>query len=226
VRIGSLAWLLVHFTLTLLYVSPDNALRRRYLPLLEATIGWFFYQNWSFFAPNPVMKNESLLVRCLDLVGADAEFASEGLPTTGWHDLSTPLWVRHQENRLAAYDRVARPQANALRLYFGVTSKTAHLVARCRAGSKPDCEAFEKALQQSRKFVGPLLGRIGSSFCLAQSGHADMTHVAVRVRMSVPPTWEKRFSDGPTVTDLDAGVYAIQRDVVASGLYIGESPSQ
>ena len=47
VRVGVLVWLVGHFShLTALYVMPDNPLSESLQPLLRATIGRYFEQNW------------------------------------------------------------------------------------------------------------------------------------------------------------------------------------
>src|SRR5207302_9022584 len=53
IRLAALLWLVVHFGLTVAYVTPLNPLTVLLQPLLNATIGTYFSQGWGFFAPNP-----------------------------------------------------------------------------------------------------------------------------------------------------------------------------
>ncbi len=94
-RLGSLAWLVFHFTLTGLYVLPPSPLSTAAAPVLGAYVDRYFPQNWNLFAPNPLSQNLSLLVRPLTAAEA-ASVAARGLPESGWYDLTRPLWEQHQ----------------------------------------------------------------------------------------------------------------------------------
>jgi hypothetical protein len=65
-RLFTLLIFVTHFGLTLVYVAPINPIKIALQPILHNTIGHYFGQNWSFFAPNPISSNMSLMVRPLN----------------------------------------------------------------------------------------------------------------------------------------------------------------
>src|SRR6478672_1124592 len=95
VKAATLIYFVIHFGLTLLYVGPINPVKLRHQRLLGMTIGSLFPQNWSFFAPNPMASNQILLVHCVQ------PDESPSVPTAGWYDVSSPLIVRHQQQRFS-----------------------------------------------------------------------------------------------------------------------------
>ena len=223
VRIFALCWLAVHFALTVLYVMPVNPIKPSIQPLLAATIGTYFPQNWNLFAPNPVSSDLAFLV--LPLTASMAREAAEGrMPSEGWYDLSTPLWEHFQQNRLTAYDRLARPQASGIRMFLNGGSQLAPWAEACRKGDDDACELFEERLTSARALARTFLVRIASAFCNDIVPHrADVTFVALRMRERTSVPWSLRYTSERTERLLDLGVHPIDRGVVAPGLYVGKA---
>jgi uncharacterized protein DUF5819 len=223
VRIAALAWFVVHFALTVLYVMPENPIRMGMAPVLNATIGTYFYQNWSFFAPNPISSDYALLARPLTEADENAQPA-QGLPVDGWYDVSTPLWARFQQNRFSAYDRLTRPLSSAIRAYLTGGPELLPWLESCEKGDKASCVFYEDRLKKTRVEAGKTLSRIGSAVCndLAHSG-ARITHVALRVRETLSVPWSERWTSKPVVRDVELGVYAVDRTVAPPGLYVADS---
>ncbi len=221
VKVGSLTWLVVHFTMTMLFVMPANPVKLVVEPVVNATIGTFFGQNWSLFAPNPVDVDQALLVRCLTQREADAIATQQDIPTDDWHDLSTPLWTRFQQNRFSAYDRLVRPQSTAIRRYVNGGPDTWDYKRLCDEGKGEDaCETYETMLEQIREGSGGFLAKIGSAFCSeVQVGKEPTSHVALRLRQSAAVPWTKRHTEESEVSDYDIGVYPYDAGVVPLGLY-------
>jgi hypothetical protein len=61
VRVAALIWLVTHFALTVTYVMPVNPIKLGLQPFLNATIGTYFPQNWSLFAPDPLTSDYAFL---------------------------------------------------------------------------------------------------------------------------------------------------------------------
>ncbi len=218
-RLATLLWLVTHFALTAAYVMPLNPLKVALRPLLQATIGTFFQQNWSLFAPNPVSSNKSLLARCL--AGREAEdLATAGLPADGWYDLSGPLWARFQRNRFSAYDRLSRPQSNAIRQYQSGSVRLLPWWQACEKGDSDSCAFLNEQLQLGRSRARRLLARIGSAFCkdVAESGDR-FTHVALRIRETNSVPWSERYTGEPEKVDIEVGVFPVDERVVIPGLF-------
>jgi hypothetical protein len=190
VRMIILAWLIVHFTLTILYVSPWNPLRNTVYPFLNATIGTYFSQNWNLFAPIPISADFSLLVR--PLTSDEFKIAqAHGLPSNGWYDLSAPMWTAFQHNRFSAYARMGRPEDQAIAHY----------------------------LNQSQQQPVQLMVKVASSFCkdIGQN-HASFVALVIYEKLSKP--WLERGTSSPqAIKIIPIGIYPIDKQVEKMNLY-------
>jgi hypothetical protein len=220
VRFATLGWLGAHFAATVLYVMPVNPINMALQPRLEATIGTYFGQNWCLFAPDPLVSDHALLVHCVHASEA-ADIKSSGLPSTGWYDISTPLWKRFQSNRFSAFDRLVRPQSNAMRQLLAGEPSAWEWRKACEKGSAEACKTYEKILGKEREEAGKYLRRIGCAFCLATSKDpASLTHVALRLRQTQPIPWSQRYQNPQRkVQDFDLAAYPIERDVNTISLF-------
>lgn len=218
VRVGSVAWLVAHFALTVLYVAPPNPIKIAYQPLLDATIGTFFPQDWTFFAPEPITSNFSVLVRPLTKVEATAA-QSSGLPSDGWADLSTPFWQQSYRNRFSAYDRLARPQFNAAYAVTGGDRDYRIWYEECSKGDAEACKVVET--QNKRNFSGSqnILKRIAFGYCNDIHVPSDVTFVAIRIRQSLSVPWSKRHTAKPQTKDVTLGVYPIDKTITGPGIF-------
>jgi hypothetical protein len=219
-RVATLSWLFVHFALTIAYVMPFNPAQAETQPLLSATIGSFFSQNWRLFAPDPVGGDMALLARCM----TPAEMTTttpDKLPPHGWHDVSTPLWLRFQEHRFSAYDRMARPNTNTIRaLLFGIPE----LSEACKKGSKEACTAYEDNLKSARAATMPRLAKIGSAFCKdLDPGATRFSHVALRLRETDGLPWSQRYGARLPPRDVELGVASIDSSIAQMGIFHAES---
>lgn len=219
VRIATLVWLVVHFTLTLIYVMPSTPIKTKNKLFLDMTIGTYFQQNWSLFAPNPLMNDQALVARCLSAEeGAAADAGA--LPTKGWRDLSTKFWARFQQNRFSAYDRLVRPQSNAIREYMAGGFDIEGWIKACKRGRQEACKIADETFSKSRKAAAATLKKIGSSYCLEVNPGA--THVALGLHETPAAPWSQRYSDeAPMPKDYSLDVYPIDRTVATMGLHSG-----
>jgi len=219
VRAGTVIWLATHFSLTVLYNLPLNPLKVQHLRLLNGTIGRYFPQNWSLFAPNPLATDDALLARCLSREETDARADGGELPTDGWYDLSTPYWRNHQRNRFSAYDRLIRPQTGAMRQYMTGGLPLAPYAESCQKGWTEACDFYKKGLARSRDVSGRMLGRIGSAFCRDTGSSTAFAAVALRMRETPANPWSKRYETNRTSRDIELGVYPIDSRVATTHLY-------
>ena len=93
-----------HLALTWLYNSPDNIVKIRYAQPLNSYFGRILYQNWSFFAPDPIDSDLSLLARARYRHG----------PVTFWINISEPLIDDLHRSRFSSYEFVATSVMNAM----------------------------------------------------------------------------------------------------------------
>jgi hypothetical protein len=202
--------------LTLAYVVPLNPVTLPLRPLLDATIGTYFEQNWGMFAPNPRSGEAIFLARPL----TDADFAAipeRGLPAAGWYDLSTPLWDAFHLNRLSAYDRLARPQSRAMLAYLTGGPELGGWQEACQRGDPAACAYYEERLAEARARAGILLARVASA-ALHDLGQDDgrLTHVALRARLLQAIPWSERYGGTRGFQDVELGTYPIERGVATS----------
>ncbi len=214
-RASILAWLAAHFALTVLYCFPNNPLKLATGPLLGRTIGTYFAQNWSLFAPNPIQANESLLVKCLSESQTTANLSGDG-----WNDITTPLFARHQQNRLTAYDRISRTHTNFMKAYLHGGAELQLLVDACRSGDKESCDAGDADLTQIRaRSVGRLV-RVASSYCREPGQGVPPNRVAIRIRDVPVTSWSRRgTADPPKAQDIQVGVFPIDAEVATLGVW-------
>jgi len=219
VRWLTLFWLVVHFALTVVYVMPLNPMNAAMQPLLDATIGTYYSQNWRLFSPEPLARNYALLIRPLS--GEQAAAASKSLPSDGWFDVTTPFWVRFQRNRFSAYDRLTRPQVNALLNWLTGGSALETWQQSCHMGDTEACAFFEEQLRLVRMQEAGLLAKAASAFCKDVAELCrGATHVALRAHEEAGVVWSQRYSAAtPVIHEMDLGVYPIDTNVASPGIY-------
>lgn len=217
-RVATLLWLAGHFLLTVAYVAPLNPVTAPLRPLLDGTIGTYFEQNWGMFAPNPRSGEAILLVHPLTAEQV-AAIPARGLPTDGWYDLSTPLWDAFYQNRLSAYDRLARPQSRAMLAYLNGGPELGVWQESCQRGDAAACAYYDEQRTAARARAGALLARVASAALhdLGQDGDGA-THVAVRARLLQAVPWSERHSATRESQDLEFGTYPLGRGVATSGV--------
>lgn len=222
VRILTLLGLGLHFALTLVYVFPLNPMKMELGLLATRTIGTYFPQNWSLFAPTPVQSTQALLVRCL----GPEEVPKPGapLPTEGWEDVSSAHFHQAQRHRFSAYERLVRPLQNSLRAYLNGGPDLQPFEASCAKGDKAACDVTQKALAPRRAAAAGMFRRIGSAFCREAFPHRAIAGVALRFRDRAALPWSERNGGVPKVTDYALGVFPLDTTVALPGLYEAKSP--
>jgi hypothetical protein len=218
-RMGMLGLLCAHFALTVAYLAPPSPLKARVQPLLDATVGTYFEQNWSLFAPSPRSSDVALLARPLTATEV-ADLSRRGLPQEGWYDLSGPLYTAFEGNRLSAYERLSRPQYRAILAYFAGDPSLAAWQESCARGDPTSCGIYEQRVDLGRARARELLTHISSAFYhdIARPGDT-VTHVALRARDGVRILWSQRETSARTTRDIDLGVYPVDPSVRPAGLY-------
>lgn len=192
-RILTVLWLVVQFTLTLIYVLPTTPIQSTLEPFLDATIGKYFYQGWDFFAPDPIDTDYALLVRPLTNKEVKIALQKKGLPNDGWYDLSSPVWTKLQSNHFAAYVRFADGITNPTSSYDG------------------DDNSDKGSLK--------LLIKFASAFC-KDIGKSNANYVALVIRERQSVSWPDGEAPKPPVIKTRLlGTYQIDRSVENSYLY-------
>jgi hypothetical protein len=192
IRFITVLWIIIHFTLTLAYVAPPNPVQANLEPLLKATIGTYFFQDWNLFAPSPRTADLGLLVR--PLTGDEFKVAQiQGLPKNGWYDLSAPLWTIFQSNRFVAYYKFGRIADRAIVYYLTLTLPR----------------------QQGIR----IMVELASAFCkdIGQN-HATFVALVIYERQSKP--WPERTTSKQRVVRTTlVGIYPVDRSIKKMNLY-------
>ena len=213
-----LVGLVLHFAATLLHVLPANPLKLRYGHLATMTIGTYFPQNWSLFAPAPVQRTQSLLVRCL----AEDELpksSTEKLPAGDWQDVSLAHFEQAHRHPISVYERLVRPIQNAIRRYlYGGPDLNPWLEA-CNKGDQEACKFRDENLKPRQASALQMLRGIGSAFCRENFPSRHFAGVALRLRERDAIPWSERGTGSPKVTDYQIGVLPLQHDVALPRLY-------
>jgi hypothetical protein len=223
VRVATLGWLVAHFALVVAYVMPINPVTITLQPMLRATIGTYFEQDWGMFAPNPRSADVVLLARLLSAAEV-AALPTQGLPADGWHDLSTPLWAGFHQNRFSAYDRLTRPQPRAIIAYLNGGPEAALWREYCQRGDQAACGVFQEQMAVARADAARLLAKLGSAFSREVGRPGEASHVALRARQLLPVPWSERYTAPRRVEDAELGVYLIDWGITPPGLYRAERP--
>ncbi len=218
VRLATLLGLVLHFTATLLYVFPLNPVKMELGFFANITIGAYFPQNWSLFAPTPVQSTQALMVRCLldEEVPRDSETE---LPADGWQNISAAHFAQAQRHRFSAYERLVRPLQNSLRTYLTGGPDLYPYHEACQKGDADACKVRDEAMKPRQEQSQRMLSRIGSAFCREAYPERRFEGVAIRFREALPVPWSERAIKPPVVTDYEVGVYPIDPTVTLPGLY-------
>ncbi len=101
------AFVAVHLTFTLLFSLPPTPLTVRYQPQILRYMYPYFAQNWSFFAPNPPVDDDFVIVQY------EMKMADGKLAYSPWINLSRTFNEVVQHNRLSALEVVQLAISNA-----------------------------------------------------------------------------------------------------------------
>lgn len=216
IKLFALMVLAAHFIITFIYVMPITPIKLKHQHFLNVTIGTFFPQNWSLFAPNPIAQNESLLVMCIPESSQISDIKQ--MPSEGWEDLTIPLWQALQHNRFTAYGRIERTQGSAIRQYLGALPGLESWRESCRKGSEESCKFYREKFEEATKRGEPKLIKIASSFC-TETNSDKIGQVAIRIRIDTTLSWSKRYTDTKENIDSDVGIFPIDNNVVLPGIY-------
>ena len=213
-----------HLGLTALYVTPDNPLRAEFAPVLTASIGRFFSQDWRLFAPSPADTNLTVLVSCLNgpLAAAAGSAPDAGLDASepgGWVDLTTPLVRAHQRSRLSAYERLNRAQQTAARIAASLPGQLLPWRKACDHGDQASCEWVEAETERHQRAAREYLARTAASYCRAAAPGAAA--VGLRLRRQGPVPWSQRGGTRapPAPTDVDLGVFPVPGELLAASAW-------
>ena len=226
-KASAVLWLAAYMLLATINNMPSNPVKAALLPTLSVTVKKFYPQNWSLFAPNPVKNNQMIIARPLTHAEHEAVLAGAPIPSDGWWDLHMPLWKRFQSMRFSAFDRLSRPQSNALRIYsVGPTFLYPWydaLQEETDPEKRKEMEEFiEKMRTPYRDQARDVITKVASAFVLDAFPEPELyTHIALRVRRTTPVPWSKRFEEEAEFNDYPMEIVEVRHDLKTSGIFRG-----
>jgi hypothetical protein len=168
---------------TVLYLTPPNPVKARWLPVITALAHPFFVQNWHLFGPDPIRVNYVLAVQCRTRDGV-----------SDWHDVTQPMVAHHHQNRLTAVGRIMRVHQNAIRVFLGLDPDEWRPLACRQDPASPLCRR-QRPVDERRREVGlRLLRAAAHETCEAQLGPDRAEALRMRILMHTPPPWSRRLA--------------------------------
>lgn len=175
---------------TLLYLTPPNPVKARFLLTITRLAHPLFVQNWHLFAPDPVRLNHVLTIRC-----------RTGEVVTPWHDVTSPMLERHHRSRTSPMSRLLRVHQNAIRFYLGWTPDEWRSLICKREPRAAVCRRDHLEAEQLHEAGAYLLRRVATFTCDGLVGAGRTQAVQLRVLIHQPPPWSGRHrpdADGQT----------------------------
>lgn len=180
--------LVFHFTMTVLHVEPDNPLRDRLFPLVNAYMSPYFTQNWRLFAPLPEEPSKHMGVAC--------RFAEPGKPDTEVIDITAPHYEQLHRYRLSPSQRIIRTQVYPLmRLHPPRDMSTTAMEKLADSedeGERAIAQALEQAQEKSRNAGLRLMARAASVECDRRFPGEKISEVQLRYFHERAPKFSKR----------------------------------
>ncbi len=185
VAAASLAMVLVHFSVTLLYVFPLNPLKASVRVEILRYAGTLFAQNWSLFAPLPIHSNFGLFVRC----------QTRDKRVSGWFDVGSAFVEGLHNQPFGPYVRLVRVPSTAVRNYLGgdVDPDTIKAIeTSCRTSKRQGiCVERDPAFAESAKVGAYELQGLASAVC-ADAFPGNVAAVRTTETSSTVRPWSER----------------------------------
>jgi hypothetical protein len=180
-----IAVLVVHFTLTLGYLTPPNAIGIRLRPVIDRYMEPYFSQAWSLFAPDPVVDTRELLVSCRvrDPDGSQRD--------TAWANITSPLRAQRAVYRIGPSNTVERAQLGPLHVVLAPAAPTTPPDA-APTGTGATTVAEDPATARRTEDGRRLLRRVASAVCDRSQGAGVTVAVAVRMLRTESPPFSRR----------------------------------
>lgn len=206
-RVALLGALIAHFALTGVYVVHTNPLSRALAPILDSYTDKYFSQGWGLFAPNPLSANLSLMVRPLTATESAAA-RRNGVPATGWYDLTRALWERRQRMPFTSDEALGHFEVMMIQNYLEGDPADFSSLYVCREDTAAACNNTKAALVHDRERAALYLWRLGSGFINARFSASAYPAMALKIHEEFATPWRDRGSGRRRTRDILLGVYA------------------
>jgi hypothetical protein len=197
--------LVVHVTMTLLYLTPENPLKVKFSSELDTWMNPHFAQRWSLFAPELRRDDRRLFVQCR------LRHRDGTLEDTPFQDVEERHLAAKRNFKFTPHDRLHRVTNATTIALFGESGDREHIEQL--VAQHPDDDRF-KALQemfdleQQQQFESGLrlMGRVSAAECDRMYGHGRTVATRARIVMSKIPKFSDRnrgfVAESPTAIRL------------------------
>ncbi|MCP3142454.1 DUF5819 family protein [Pyxidicoccus xibeiensis] len=193
VRIAPAVLLLVivmHFGITLAYLTPINPAKLRVSSLLDGYMEPFFAQRWTLFGPDVAARTKYLLVSCR------AEDARGEVREHPFVNITRPLRELKQRHRLTPADRLDRAQLAGVKMSQAQDDEVARRLLEKPEDSEPYRQAValvEQQRKQRRERGFRLVIRVASAACASLHPGEQIRDVRVRIATIQAPPFSRRM---------------------------------
>ncbi|MEO7735563.1 MAG: DUF5819 family protein [Kofleriaceae bacterium] len=183
--------LVLHFAITLVYLTPLNPIKIELLPYVSQYMQPFFQQRWDMFAPNPLVDTRMLLISCR------TKNEHGELEERPWSNMTAPLRAQKERYRLTPADRIDRAQMAAIHLLYEKPDVLADKLINTPEDTpeyKSAVELIERERKAKEALGTDLMARVASAECDRLYGPAHTTAVRTRMVVIKSPPFSKRWS--------------------------------
>lgn len=178
--------LIVHFAFTVAYLMPPNPLRLEHQAAISGYMEPYFAQNWSLFAPDPIVDTRLLLVACRRRGhGPDAHVS--------WTNITAPLRRTRATQRIGPVLAIERNQMGALHSVFAPEDP---LIARLAAVDAEKYASVIATYDAVRSRIAErglrVLRRVASAECDRLHGAGGTSEVGMRMVIIKSPPFSRR----------------------------------
>lgn len=198
------AALVFHFSMTLLYLTPDNPLRVRVAGIVEGYMNPLFAQRWSLFAPDLARDDRRFYVQCR-LTDTDGSFHD-----SPFQDVETFRLEAKRTRKFTEQDRLHRV-TNAIPLTMfgesGDRERFQKLIERHPEDEryKVLMDLFENEQRTQFEYGMRLASRAASAECDRMYGSGNTIATRVRIVIAKIPKFSERENgtvEAPTAIKL------------------------
>lgn len=143
-----LAGLVAHFSIVGMDLMPDNPLKHQYKYEISNYMSPFFSQTWNLFAPTPINKNSTILVKYY------LHKKDQTVDSTMWNDIVEPLIEQRRKSFWSPVQRVIKSMTSISSGYIESSNKALQIVAKTDSlKNEPEKAArfIKKALETTRE---------------------------------------------------------------------------
>jgi hypothetical protein len=184
-------FLMLHFGITCLHLTPLNPVKITLLPYLSEYTQPLFQQRWDLFAPNPIVDTRMLLIACR------VRTERGDIEERPWSNMTAQFRALKERYRLTPADRIDRAHMASVHLLYekpdALTDKLLN-TPEDTPEYKQLVEVIEAERKAKRALGTQLMARVASAECDRLYGPDRTTEVRTRMVTVKSPPFSRRWS--------------------------------